>query len=121
MIRNGTSRHVTLSIVRFSRLSIVSPCKRYFCAFFGSFQSEISDTAPVRQRYPGKPRVASGMLELAGLNDQISPAAILIVRASTVVLKKNERMPWISTMERMSREVVATSAVCEATPMTKEK
>jgi hypothetical protein len=51
----------------------------------------------------------------------ISPAAILMVSANTALLKKNARMECISETRRISFEVISTSAVCEATPMMKEK
>ena len=47
-------------------------------------------------------------------------APTLMVSASTAVLKAKETMPCTMVRWRMARETVATSAVCDAQPMTKE-
>jgi hypothetical protein len=44
-------------------------------------------------------------------------AAMLMVKARIVVLKKKDTTPWTSASARMVRDEVATSAVCEATPI----
>ena len=44
-----------------------------------------------------------------------------MVRARIAELKKNDRMEWASEVRRITFEVISTSAVCDATPMMKEK
>ena len=53
--------------------------------------------------------------------DQIRPAAILIVSANTVALKKNDKAECAATMRRIGLDVTLVSEVAEAQPMAKEK
>src|SRR5712692_8633401 len=53
--------------------------------------------------------------------DQIRPAAMLMVRARSVVLKKNAITPCRRASRRNERDEMETSAVCDVVPMTKEK
>ena len=48
-------------------------------------------------------------------------AAMLIVSASTTVLKKNASTQWIRPSRRMPRLIRETSAVCADVPMIAEK
>jgi hypothetical protein len=52
---------------------------------------------------------------------QINPAMILMVIATILVLKKNDKMPWTRLNRRMVRDVTATSDTWLVMPMTNEK
>ncbi len=51
---------------------------------------------------------------------QMALATMLTDIASTVMLKTNDRMPWISVMRRTRRVMVSTSDTCDVMPTTKE-
>jgi hypothetical protein len=53
--------------------------------------------------------------------NQIAPAAVLTVRASSVALKMNDTAPWAATRRPSALDVTATSETCEVMPTTKEK
>ncbi len=135
MLRPWKREPVTAIPVRPPVAKFLVHCGRYGAAAAGSAFAGAAPSRPGQRRDDpiGMKGGDGGLLPPTGImrrmkgmaadleRHQSSPDAILTVSASSVVLKKKDRMQWISPIRRISFDVKLMSAVCPDVPMTQAK